>query len=113
MSKQRSKFNRGTRFAKWVLGIGVANLPDEMRKEGEPVTVSAVYFWLRGETTPKMRHVKAMLAVAERIGAKPKIKMHDIFEHVEQEQKRREREDAEAIRASAGSDAVMRAARAS
>lgn len=92
MSKQRSKFNRGTRFAKWVLGIGVANLTDEMRKEGEPVTVSAIYFWLRGETTPKMRHLKAMLAVADRASVKPKIKMADIFEHVEQEQQRRKRE---------------------
>lgn len=90
MSINKSTFNRETKFARWVIGIGITVLLDELRKEGQPVTVSAVYMWLRGETTPKPKYALAIERIAIRLPNKPKIKLSDIYSHIEQEERKHE-----------------------
>jgi len=69
-----------TKFEKWALKYGVANLVSAMKARGpnDSVTYSAVYQWLRGQHEPRPRKMRAMVEISA-----GEITLNDIAAHFE------------------------------
>jgi hypothetical protein len=65
-----------TRFGVWVATFGVAALVEALAREGDMVSVQAVYHWLRGGASP--RFARAMLIVQVSSGG---VSFEDIVAH--------------------------------
>jgi hypothetical protein len=68
-----------TRFGSWVERVTVAGIQRELESAGHPVTGSAVYNWLSGETAPRLKVAVSLARISQ--GA---VSLDDILAHREE-----------------------------
>ena len=81
--KVETAAEKTTKFATWVMGYGVANLVEEMKRRGHSLTTQAVYQWLWGKTEPVNAKQRDLVRISN--GA---IRLEDIHDHIEQTRSR-------------------------
>lgn len=71
-----------TKFGAFVRKYGVEKLVTEFRKREESITVSAVYYWVRGTAAPRPR--KAAILVELSATEESPLTLEDIYSHAAQ-----------------------------
>lgn len=66
-----------TKFGAWVVCFTVPQLSREMLKRGHEISVSGIYYWLRGDTVPRPDKAQALVAISAGM-----LTMEDIYSHV-------------------------------
>lgn len=94
-----------TKFERWVREFGVARLSSALRSEGPATEASpsAIYQWIYAETEPRSAKALAMVKIS-----RGKIKLQDIYRHIEVARDRRAKAQAAQAASIAESAALVR-----
>lgn len=65
-----------TKFGRWIDQYGVDRLASGLHSMGEPITRTAIYLWIAGDTTPRPSTALKLIALSQ--GA---LTLQQIYDH--------------------------------